>query len=160
MSKEKLLSVFSESESAKSLIFKIKKIRKDLKKSRHEFSKSEIKEIRKNLYRLESKKKSLNKKIKEIEKSLTRLKKYYDYDAAEYIGIRYIENLLNQPNDKGYYKPIKTKSTFNGNYTEYENNGDKDKNLSAKEHLNVIRRYLSNIINNNKTPKNLNVQFK
>ena len=56
ISKEGLLSVLSESESVKSLDnVKIKKIREDLNKSRHKFSESEIKEIRKNLYETESK---------------------------------------------------------------------------------------------------------
>ena len=51
ISKEGLLSVFSESESVKSFDnVKIKKSREDLNKSRHKFSESEIKEIRKNLY--------------------------------------------------------------------------------------------------------------
>ena len=39
------------------------------------------------------------------------------------------------------YKPIKTKSAFNGNYIEYESRGDKDKNLSPKEYLDMIRPY-------------------
>ena len=60
---------------------------------------------------------------------------------------------MNQSADEDYYKPIKTKSTFNGNYIEYESNEDKDENLSAKEYLNMVRPYLSNIINDHKTPK-------
>ena len=47
-SKEGLLSVLNESESAVSLDnIKIKKIREDFNNSRHKFSKSELKEIRK-----------------------------------------------------------------------------------------------------------------
>ena len=57
MSKERFLSVLSESESAKSLDnVKTKKIREDLNKSRQKFFKSKIKEIRKNLYETENKK--------------------------------------------------------------------------------------------------------
>ena len=59
----------------------------------------------------------------------------YDYDDAEYIGIRDIGNLFNQPTDEGYYKPIKTKSAFNGNYIEYESNGNQDKNSSPENIL-------------------------
>ena len=55
------------------------------------------------------------------------LKKYYDHDDAKYIRIRDVGNLFNLSADKDYYKPIKTKSSFNGNYIEYEGNGDKDK---------------------------------
>ena len=52
---------------------------------------------------------------------------------------------------------MKTKSAFKGNYIEYESQGDKHKNLSPKEYLDMIRPYLSDIINNHKTPKNLRV---
>ena len=48
--------------------------------------------------------------------------------------------------DEYYYRTTKTKSTFNGNYIEYESKGDKDKNLTRKEYLNMIRPYLSDII--------------
>ena len=95
----------------------MKKIREDLNKSRHEFSKSEIKEIRKNLYEIETKKNlSTHTQKKNIEKSFSSLKRYYGHDDAKYIGIRDVENLLNQSTDKDYYKPIKTGSAFNGNY--------------------------------------------
>ena len=66
---------------------------------------------------------------------------------AQYIGIRDVGNLFNHSTDKDHYKPIKTKSAFNCNYIKYESNGDKDKNLSEKEYLNMIRSYLSDIIN-------------
>ena len=135
----------------------MKKVRKDLNKSRYKFSKSEIKEIRKSLYQIERKKSFSAQKIKETEKSLSVLKKYYDHNDAKYIGIRDVVNLFNQSTDKDYYKPIKTKSAFNGNYIEYESNGDKDKNLSAKKYLNMIRPYLSDIINDYEAFKNLKV---
>ena len=37
------------------------------------------------------------------------------------------------------------------NYIEYESRGDKNKNLSVKEYLNMIRPYLSDMINHHKT---------
>ena len=86
------------------------------------------------------------------------MKKYYHYDDTEYRGIRDIENFFNgnllnrvvlNEIDKDYFKPIKTKSAFNNNYIEYENKGDK--NLSPKEYLDIIRPYLSNMINDHKT---------
>ena len=61
------------------------------------------------------------------------LKKYYDHDDVKYTGIRDVGNSFNPSTDKDYYKPIKTKSPFNGNYIKYESNGDKDRNLSAKK---------------------------
>ena len=55
--------------SGKSNIYNERLRRKeDLNKSRHYFPKSEIKEIRKNLYQIESKKYISTKKLKEIEK--------------------------------------------------------------------------------------------
>ena len=55
---------------------RLKKIREDLNKSRHKFSKPKIKDIRKNLYEIENKKNLSTQKIKEIEKSLSKPKKY------------------------------------------------------------------------------------
>ena len=47
----------------------------------------------------------------------------------------------------------RTKKACNGNYIEYESKGDKDKHLSPKEYLNIIRPYLIDIINDHKTPE-------
>ena len=160
MSGEKLLSALSKPKLTKSNFDneRLKKIREDLNKSRHKFSKSEIKEIRKNLYEIESKKNLSTQKIKEIEESLSKLKKYYDYDDAEYIGITDIGNLFNEiAFNEDYYKPIKTKSAFNGNYIEYKSNGDKDKHLLTKKYLDTVRQCLSDIINDHKTHKKLRV---
>ena len=60
---------------------------------------------------------------------------------------------------KDYYKPIKTKSAFNGNYIEYESKGDKDKNLSPKEYLDMIRPYLRDMINDHKTRREWKIQL-
>ena len=49
-----------------------------------------------------------------------------------------------------YYKPIKNNSAFNGNYIQYNSNGDNDKNLSLQEYLDMIKPYLSDIINDHK----------
>ena len=51
---------------------------------------------------------------------------------------------------KNYYKPIRTKSTFNDDYVEYESKGDKDKNLTPEDYLDIIRPFLRDIINNHK----------
>ena len=53
MSSKRLLSALSKPKIDNE---RLKNIREDLNKSRHKFSKSEIKEIRKNLYEIESKK--------------------------------------------------------------------------------------------------------
>ena len=59
----------------------------------------------------------------ELEKILSSIKKFYDYDDIEYQGIKDIRNLFDEINED-YYKPTKTKSTFNGNYIEYESKGN------------------------------------
>ena len=48
--------------------------------------------------------------------------------------------------EEDYYKPQKVKDAFGGDYIEYKSNGDKDKILSIEEYLNMIRPYLSRII--------------
>ena len=53
--------------------------------------------------------------------------------------------------DEDYYKKIVARGAFNGSYIQYENKGDKGKNLSIKEYLNIIKPYLSDIINDHKT---------
>ena len=52
---------------------------------------------------------------------------------------------------KDHSEPKKTVSAFNNNYIQYESIGDKEKTLLPKDYLDVIRRYLSQIINNHKT---------
>ena len=182
MSKEKTLSGLSKSgsvESANSLSKNsfddktLKKIREDFNELRERFLKPQIREIRKILYYIKNPKNHSTElhstqKIKEIKESLFTLeerlsnfKKYCFQDDFKYRNIGDIRNLFNgvalNGIDENYYKPIRTKSAFNGNYIEYESKGDKDKNLSPKEYLDMIRPYLSDIINNHKTPKNLRV---
>ena len=53
--------------------------------------------------------------------------------------------------DENYYKPIITEGAFDGSYIQYKNKKDKGKNLSIKEYLNIIKPYLSNIINDHET---------
>ena len=53
--------------------------------------------------------------------------------------------------DEDYYKPIIARVAFNGCYIQYESKGDKGKNLSIKEYLNIIKPYLSDIRNDHTT---------
>ena len=52
--------------------------------------------------------------------------------------------------DDDYYKPILVKSSFHENYKYYESRGDKDKKLSIEQYLDVIKPYLSDLINDHK----------
>ena len=52
--------------------------------------------------------------------------------------------------DRDYYKPIRTDDGFagrNNNYIEYTSKEDRYENLSPKEYLNMIRPYLTDLIN-------------
>ena len=53
--------------------------------------------------------------------------------------------------DEDYCKPIITNGAFNNNYIQYESKGDKDKVLTLSEYLDMIKPYLSDIINDHKT---------
>ena len=109
--------------------------------------------IRRNLYNLKNPKNLSTQKIKEIEKSIFKLEKrfsnfknYCPQDHFEHKNLRDIRNLFNetlfnQSIDEDYYKPIRTKSAFNGNYIEYESKANKDKKLSLKEYLYMITPY-------------------
>ena len=51
---------------------------------------------------------------------------------------------------KTYYEPQKIKRAFDDNYIEYKSNGHKGKRLSIEEYLNMVRPYLSSIIDDHK----------
>ena len=122
------------------------------------FFKPKIKEIRRNICEIENKSYLSTQKIKENEENcielkynLSRLKKYYDYDDIECKGIRDIGNSFNLSIDEDYYKPIRTIRVFDNkiNYIDIKVK-EKDKILSVK-YLDMIRPYLSDIINDHKT---------
>ena len=118
---------------------RINDIREELKNPKYNISKSESKDIKRNLYNIERQRKiSLKKTSKyldELDKRILRLDKYHDYDDFEYKGIKDIENLFKISIDKDYYKPKLNKSGYNKNYAQYESKGDKI--LSLKEYLNL-----------------------
>ena len=132
MSKDELLSALNLSEINFSKV-RIEKIRKEFNESKHKFSKSKINEIRRNLYEVENEKNLFAAKIKEIR------------------NVRNVKDLFDLSIDEDYYKPIITKDAFNGNYIRYESKEDKGKNLSIKKYLDMIKPYLSDIINDHKT---------
>ena len=143
----RLVSFINESDGAK-----IKRSKKDFIKLRDRLFKAKTKEIRKGLYKIENEKiKQIEKNLLKLEKNFSKLKKYYDYDDIEYKGIRDVKNLFDLSIDKSHYKPIKTNDCFNSNQIEYESKEDKNKTLSVKKYLNIIRSYLREIINGHKT---------
>ena len=73
---------------------------------------------------------NIKKYFKSLKEDLNKIK-IYQYNIT-----RNIDNLFNEINKEDYYEPIEIKSTFNGNYKEYESKGDKD-NLSLEEYLDI-----------------------
>ena len=96
----------------------------------------ERKIIREELYRLEDKKRFTRAQrekaytyLIDLARTLDNKEKYQysDYHDQDYLGIRDIENMLNNIDDIDYYKPILTKESFVSNYQYYEISGDRYK---------------------------------
>ena len=121
-------------------------------------TKNDREKIKKELYEIENKK---NLSDEEKEKSYDNLLeivnkinkkekyRYHDRDGLDYHGIRDIENVFDNIDDD-YYKPILAKSSFDENYKYYDSRGDKHKKLSIEQNLEIIKPYLSDLINENK----------
>ena len=144
-SNDKLYNIFKKQSKNKK---RIDDIREELKNPKYNISKSESKDIKRNLYNIGKQRKiSLKKTSKyldQLDKRILRLDKYHDYDDFEYKGIKDIENLFKISIDKDYYKTKLNKSGYNKNYAQYESKGDKI--LSLKEYLNLIEKYLRELI--------------
>ena len=93
----------------------------------------------------------IEKNLDELERNLSKTEKYYDYDDAEYRGIKDVKDLFDLSIDEDSYKPIITKIAFNNNYIQYDSSGNKDKTLTINEYLDIIRPHLRDIINDHKT---------
>ena len=93
----------------------------------------------------------IEKNLDELERNNFKTKKHYDHDDAEYNRIKDMEGLFNLSTGEGYYKLTITKGGFNNNYIQYESKANKDKILTVNEYNDIIRPYLSNIMNDHKT---------
>ena len=95
------------------------------------------------------KKKKIDDNLLELLNKLNKKEKYgyHDRDDLDYLGIRDIENLFDNINDNDYYKPIFVKGSFKENYNYYESRGDKERQLSIEQYLDIIKPYLSDLIN-------------
>ena len=128
---------------------RIDNIREDLKDLIYKLYKSELIEIKTNLYNIEKRKKISTKKtdeyLDELDKKIFKLEKYHDYDDHEYKGIKDIKHFFKLSIDKDYYKPVLVKSGYNNNFVQYESKGDKI--LSIQEYLSLIEKYLKKLIN-------------
>ena len=87
-------------------------------------------------FKTEGEKKKIEKK-KKNEKKLTKDKIKRD-----------IRTLFRQEEEEDYYEPKRVNDFWNNNYTEYETNSDKKRDLLLDEYLNNIKPYSRNIIIN------------
>ena len=157
-SSDRLYNIFKKQSKNKK---RIDDIREELKNPKYNILKSELKNIKRNLYNIEKQRKiSLKKTSKyldELDERISRLDKYHDYDDFEYKGIKDIENLFKISIDKDYHKPKLNKSGYNKNYAQYESKGGKI--LSLKEYLNLIEKYLRELIEEYKLKGEWKVQL-
>ena len=121
-------------------------------------TKNDREKIKKELYEIENKTNLSNKEKEKIDYNLLELVnklnkeekyRYHDRDDLDYHGLRDIENVFDNIDDD-YYKPILAKSSFDENYKYYDSRGDKHKKLSIEQNLDIIKPYLSDLINENK----------
>ena len=140
---------------------RIDNIREDLEDLSYKLSKSELKEIKTNLYNIEKRKKISTKKpnkyLVELNKKILKLEKYHDYDDHEYKGIKDIKDLFKLSIDKDHYKPVLVKSGYNNNFAQYESKGDKI--LSIQEYLALLEKHLKKLINQYKKEGDWKIQL-
>ena len=103
--------------------------------------------IEKNFEDTKSSFKSKPKTIREIRRE--------NYEADEILRDL---NLTFDP-EKNCYKPKTTLDAFNNNYIQYESIEHKDKGLTIKKYLDMIRPYLSDMVNDHKTQDEWKVQL-
>ena len=70
-----------------------------------------------------------------------------------------LRNIRTLYKSEDYYEPIRTGNAFSSNYIEYESSGDNDKILSIKEYLDMLKPYLSNMINSYKIQDEWKIQL-
>ena len=86
---------------------RIEKIKNDFNKLKDRLSKSKIKEITKDFYKIKNKKIFPHKNRKDWKQNISKLKKNHDYDDIEHKGIRDVKNLFDLSINEDYYKVIK-----------------------------------------------------
>ena len=61
--------------------------------------------------------------------------------------------------EKDYYEPKTNVDAFNNNYIQYESIEDKDKGLTIKKYLDMIRPFLNDMVNGHKTQGEWKIQL-
>ena len=150
----KFFCVIYKMEKRRNIKREIKAIKKLFKNNRDSLSRSEINEIRTNLYKKQliydflRTEPNLNDDERRAFKRIPRyLKKLYtDLSKRGNYQKNYLYGIDRLFDEDIYYKPFEVKSAFNGNYVLYESNGDEIRSLSVLEYLSKIRPYLYDLI--------------
>ena len=131
-----------------------------LKELHHNFSKSDLKTIKRHLYNIENKKRLLeleitNEYFDELDKKFLEFDEYYnDNDNDDdFIRIENVQDLFKI----SIYKPTIVKSGYNNYYIEYRSEGDRL--LTTEEYLNLIEPYLRELINDHKNKGEWKIQL-
>ena len=132
----------------------IKAIKKLFKNNLDSLSRSEIDEIRTNLYKKQliydylKTKYNLNDDERRVFKRTPKYLKKLHTDLLKRSNYQknYLYGIDRLFDEDIYYKPFEVKSAFNGNYVLYESNDDKIRSLSVLEYLIKIRPYLYDLI--------------
>ena len=97
--------------------------------------------------------KKINRYLKNFKKYLEKLEKYQH-------NITYgLDYLFDELNEEDHYKPREVKSAFDGSYMLYESKGNNDSKLSINEYFDIIKPYLGDMIDNQKTKGEWKIQL-
>ena len=100
------------------------------------------------------------KKLKKINRYLKNFKKYLEKLEKYWHNITYgLDYLFDELDEEDYYKPTEVKRAFDGSYRLYESKGDNDSKLSINEYVDIIKPYLGDMINNQKTKGEWKIQL-
>ena len=111
------------------------------------------KELFESLKRINSTKENLLKRLIEQSNLLVQKKRFLhtDYDDLQYRGLSDIKPMFNYFVLEDYYEPELINSAFEKNYKRYPMNGDKIKELSLIDYLNMVRPNVNKLIIKKKT---------
>ena len=111
------------------------------------------KELFESLKRINSTKENLLKRLIEQSNLLVQKERFLhtDYDDLQYRGLSDIKPLFNYFILEDYYEPELINSAFEKNYERYPMNGDKIKELSLIDYLNMVRPNVNKLIIKKKT---------
>ena len=149
----KFFRVIYRMEKRRNITREIKAIKKLFKNNCDTLSRSEIDEIRTNLYKKQLiydfliTKSNLNNDERRVLKRIPKYLKKLHIDLLKQSNYQKIIYMVDQLFDEDiYYRPFEVKSAFNGHSVLYESNGDRIRSFSVLEYLSKIKSYLYDLV--------------